>query len=765
MLLSFGVVLVFVAVLVTSPVSGAEGGNASFITVLYPGWNLIGWVADATPVDSLFNEIEELDRVSDRDSASGDWQSTARGEDRVDSETRILRPGRAYWLYLNGEQSVEWIRARGTYSNNMQLRSGTNFVAWRALDSVPAAVGMRQIRNSAVMAGTWDAATQKWRLAPVSLAFSYWSLNEFNHGDGVWIRTTTDIVWHQLTGESPSVTFVGSVSEQQRADTLAELEAYREMFAATFGGVVSGARIVVFSDTNANMAWSQEVFGSGRTREACGSVRAWETYYTISCDKSVLAHEYFHVLQHAAERLAGTTLPPDWIVEGGAMYAPLLAVSETTGSETSELIEDTLRAAQADGRGLSIAAAHTFDHHQYQTAAAAIHLLMQTNGSKRLLQYDRRLSAAPPGRHYRACGGDPYSRAMFEKLFGISIPNLKSLIKSASPRYEPPHTLAASLQTQEPPLRLQLQILSPDGSRYNSAATMCLTAPDTGSQFAELAIAGSLSIPVESGRYEVQAIELGGGCHVGFDALQILVEDRIDDSLATVKLHATGCRAVVSGTVLGRDGRPLQPYSRGVWIELYPESAEDIHWSRRTQVAPDALGKFQTSIAPERYSIAVSPIESGNPIFGWVTNNGISLDREDRAILDLTTDLEQQVTIRLPFSRTIRIAGVVYDSSGHPAENLTVTAEGTGSGYLRRSNDGMSRGYIGWSQRTDSSGRFDMPFAGEDANVLLRTETDCHLGWFGPEGFTTDLSQIAFWETRDRDIRGLRIELPRSACD
>lgn len=724
----------------------ADDGEDSIVTELHPGWNLIGWVQDAAPTSELFDAIPVLDRVAAYDSASASWVVSVRAGQSGNVQT--LRPGRAYWLHVNAEQSVEWIRTRGSYNNQTELQGGNNFVAWRALDRVPAAVGLRQIRDSAVVVGSWDAARQRWRLAIVSQPLTRWAISEFNHGEGLWINVSADVTWNQLTGESPRVSFVGPVSEQQRAETLADLETYRETFAATFGGVVSGAHVVVFSDTKAASAWRQEVRGSGSA--PCGGAVAWEASYTISCGKSVLAHEYFHLLQYAASAAGVRVRPPNWMTEGGATYAQLLAVS-VEGFDFSEAMRSTWRSSRADGRGLTTVT-DAYDHHQYLTGAAAVHLLLQTNSAEELLLYERRLSS-----------GDTYSRAVFAEQFGISIPDLDALMDTATPHFDPPGR-ATALQTQEPPLRLQVEIQAPEGSRYHGTATIGFFAADRGRHFSELAIEGSLSVPVVSGRYEVQTVDVGGGCQVGFDAPGIVVEDRLVDTIASIRLEATGCDAVLSGTVLGRDGLPLHPGARRVWVELFPESAGDSHWSRATQVAPDASGRFQATVAPDRYSVAVSPIESGNAVFGWMTDDGISLDRDRRMIVDLTTDLTQEVTIRLPISRTIRISGVVYDDTGRPIENLLVVPEGSGGGYLRpRVED--SRGYIGWGGRTDSSGSFGLLFAGQDAVIVLFDDKNCHLGWFGPDGFTTDLSEVSYWETQDRDISDLRIELPRSACE
>ena len=761
MLRHIGVVLAAAvsAVVVLGTLGQADDGEAFIVTELHPGWNLIGWVQEPTPVDELFDSVAELDRIAVYDSASGTWSEKARAEQSEGQWT--LRSGRAYWLHVSGERAIEWMRERGSYSNDIELKSGSNFVAWRALDRVPAAVGLRQIRNSTVAAGRWDAAKQQWRLAPVLLPFSYWSLSEFNHGDGVWIKAIEDVTWRQLTGESPSVTFIGPVTDQQRVDTLAELEAYRELFAVTFGGVVSGAAVVVFSDNGVSAKWSSEASG---TAHSCGWARGWEAYYSISCGKSTLAHEYFHLLQNAASEWGRLAVPPDWMTEGGAVYATLLSSSVVGGPGFADQMSTVWRGSQADGRGLSTAG-EAGDHHQYQTGAAAIHLLMQSNQAEELLLYERLLSSAPPGVHHHAYGADAYSRTAFEELFGVSIPALETRLYGPAPSFESTNAQATALQTQEPPLRLQLEIEAPDGNRIEGTATISLFAPATDSHFAVLALGGSISVPIVTGRYKVQAVDVGGGCQVGFEAPLIVVEDRFDNSYTTVRLKATGCEAVVSGTVLGRDGQPLQPRARGVWVELYAESEDGLHRSPPTRVEPDQRGRFQATVAPGRYAIGVSPIETGGAVFGWVTEEGLSLDRTRRSILDLRSDPEQEVTVRLPLSRTIRVSGVVHEPNGRPAESLTIFVEGSSWGYLRPWTEGMSRGYIGWRQRTDSRGRFDLPFAGQNAVIVVLNEHDCHLGWYGPGGFTTDLSEISYWATEDRDIRNLRIHLPRTACE
>ncbi|MYJ58245.1 MAG: hypothetical protein F4088_05110, partial [Chloroflexi bacterium] len=80
MLRHIGVVLAAAvsAVVVLGTLGQADDGEAFIVTELHPGWNLIGWVQEPTPVDELFDSVAELDRIAVYDSASGTWSEKAR---------------------------------------------------------------------------------------------------------------------------------------------------------------------------------------------------------------------------------------------------------------------------------------------------------------------------------------------------------------------------------------------------------------------------------------------------------------------------------------------------------------------------------------------------------------------------------------------------------------------------------------------------------------------------------------------------------------
>ena len=86
----------------------AASGAGTITTVLYPGWNMVGWVGPSTPTSELFDAIPALRQVSAWDAEAQDYQHAVRN--RYD-ELPTLTPGVGLWLRLRGNSAVEWTRA------------------------------------------------------------------------------------------------------------------------------------------------------------------------------------------------------------------------------------------------------------------------------------------------------------------------------------------------------------------------------------------------------------------------------------------------------------------------------------------------------------------------------------------------------------------------------------------------------------------------------------------------------------------------------
>ena len=86
----------------------AEASEADTITtVLYPGWNMVGWVGPSTPTSELFDAIPALRQVSAWDADEQAYQHALR---RRYDDLATLTLGMGLWLRLGGDSTIEWTR-------------------------------------------------------------------------------------------------------------------------------------------------------------------------------------------------------------------------------------------------------------------------------------------------------------------------------------------------------------------------------------------------------------------------------------------------------------------------------------------------------------------------------------------------------------------------------------------------------------------------------------------------------------------------------
>ena len=684
---------------------------------------------------------------------------------RDGGELQSLFPGMGLWLRVGGDTEFEWSRSRGPYVNRTQLVASGNFVAWQALDGVPAAVGLRQIRDVAMTVQTWDAAQQHWRVAVPAQPTSQWSLEEFNHGDAVWIQADASVEWRQLTGESPRVIFVVNVSAELRERTLADLESIRETFATIFGGVVSGQSVFVFADTDTQIAWRQEVYGSARQRESCGSALAGTVYATLTCGPEVLAHEYFHALQ-AVSRLSEEAFgggSVHWMQEGAAQYAAYLWWDRHEPGRFANYMRFARDWFEDDGRPLrSVSSA--FGAHHYHGGALAVSMLVEDVGSWAVLDYVRRLQASQPG---LIRGESTSERKAFQRAFGITLEEFYTEFEdnrgTLPDRIDPSATRATELVTRESPFRLDLIIEGPNGELHEGFASVLLQSVRGGLVTSN----GTVQITMPRGVYDIERVTVDGGCSVPFERVDtdgtpnarksaVIVSDNLLAQPNRIRVSAGACGGVISGVVRGPGGAPLRraPAGFDVWVEAYAEGEADRR--RAAAVIPDEEGRFKIMLAPGQYSVGISPIESGGAAFGWHTAHGVSTSYSERMIIDVSAESPSEINISLPFAKTVEISGTVRGPSGMPVPDISV------SPVSFSHND--RPGWVGWGGSTDTGGHFKVKFRGLHVGLLV-SRGDCELGWYGPNGFVDADGERSYFEPKDRDILDLTIDVPKITCE
>ena len=753
--IALSIVLLSLAVIFVGQVHSARADSPELVTTLHGGWNLVGWVDVETPVGQLFgdNGVPRLEAVRAWDSVEQSWLTAAPDGG---GNLQTLTPGMGLWLSLSPGESFEWRRARGHYANSTMLREGENLVAWSALDAVPAAVGLRQIRDAATLIGAWNAEEQRWQMAAPHTPHSVWTLGQFNHGDAVWIEATDEIEWRQLTGESPRVTFIGDVSDEQRETTLAELESIRETFATAFGGVSSAVDVLVFENRDVFQAWNKRHTGDAST-PPCGKAAGSDIAYNLECGVGTLAHEYFHRLEWATGgHDRGRSSPYAWFSEGAAELAAFLFADSSHPGEFERRLRSAWTAVAELDRTLSDPDDLTI---RYAGGAVATYMLAQRSGSDALLRYLRDLYGSDDFRWQDA-------DAVFAQTFSVSLTEFyrewEQATRSVPAVIKPLERQAIELISTESPWRLDIDIRKPDGQAVDTPVHVLLSIPGL-----HWAFDGSVSIAARPGSYSLDQVSMNS-CLLrwyreGRPSSGALGELDVSEQWGLapnrIRLRTGGCDSTISGIALSPDGSALDRSEFRVWIRAYPEPWPSEGLPNPTAGAiPGPDGSFEMSVPNGRYSVGVGPVESGRPGFGWYVPGGLSVHRGDRHVFAAPSGGTVKIDVMLPYGRRVNISGVVEGPGGGAAAGITVAPTGPHDGDPARSN-----GWIGWGDVTGEAGTFAIPFTGTHAALNLLSD-GCLLGTWGPEGFRPTGQGASYWEVNDRDISDLVIRLPRTTC-
>ena len=216
--------------------ASSEPDEADTITtVLYPGWNMVGWVGPSTPTSELFEEIPALRQVSEWDA---DAQAYRRAVRNRYGAVPTLTGGMGMWLFLRGDSTVEWSRRVRPDGFVIRMEPGVNIVA------IAADGGVTSVRLVATAARRWNPVIQRFK----SYEFGDETLGR---GDALQIEVPSAVNWWQPGTPDQSPVFVGDVPAETRAAILAEYERAKEFFADRFGIVTAGPRQYIASDSEA----------------------------------------------------------------------------------------------------------------------------------------------------------------------------------------------------------------------------------------------------------------------------------------------------------------------------------------------------------------------------------------------------------------------------------------------------------------------------------------------------------------------------------
>ena len=139
----------------------AQGPTAETGTTLHPGVNLVGRVAEPTPVSQLFREIPQLESVWAWDAELRDWIVASRGAPEWLGGLRFVWTGMGLRLVLGGEEPFVWQRSTEPIRGLVKLRTGWNLVAWSGADRTSINDALKGIGWSLRTVHRWNPTTQQ----------------------------------------------------------------------------------------------------------------------------------------------------------------------------------------------------------------------------------------------------------------------------------------------------------------------------------------------------------------------------------------------------------------------------------------------------------------------------------------------------------------------------------------------------------------------------------------------------------------------------
>lgn len=370
--------------------AGRAAGNP---TILRPGDNYIGWVAEDLSVRALRAQVPEIVSVQA-------WDPRAR---RLYDPPR-LTAGTGLLIKVDAPAPVSWWRPTEPRRGLVRLKQGLNLVAW-AGDQVPI---------SQATLGIGDSLTRAW--APGGSRY-------VKRGGALWVEVTRPVNWLQPTGRLPGLHFPGGASAALMSEVRRDLADVVEYSATEFGVEVdfAAADIYVASDVESYIeyrglqgddadgargtwfsavAWAsmgevvvvkQESWARGQGRDDAGS----EEPLSSVAGRYVLAHEYFHLLQH---QLGDGIEAPAWMIEGSATWFESVLLQRDDQVPNEEVLAEPEFTTDLDGapalQSLEFGGAHGFE---YTLGEVALRMLVSDSDLAAPIEFWRVLLPVPVG--------------------------------------------------------------------------------------------------------------------------------------------------------------------------------------------------------------------------------------------------------------------------------------------------------------------------------------------------------------------------------
>ncbi len=223
-----GALLVLALALTAKP---AQASDVSVTTELRPGWNLVGWTAGEADIDAVFSALPSLLTVYAWDADEQRFIGAYRDGPDTRDDLKTLTPGMGLFLYLAGEDRVEWTRPHVPESLRVSLVPGWNLVAWSGIDNTLLTDGLAPLGSSVGGSWLWNAETGR------AEAGDRGRDRRLKRGEALWIDSARELRWRQA--DAPvSLEFIGEFNEEERTVATGFVEDAIDFFAHRFEVVV-----------------------------------------------------------------------------------------------------------------------------------------------------------------------------------------------------------------------------------------------------------------------------------------------------------------------------------------------------------------------------------------------------------------------------------------------------------------------------------------------------------------------------------------------
>ncbi|MXW25382.1 MAG: hypothetical protein F4Z77_03645 [Dehalococcoidia bacterium] len=365
----FLAVLLWAAIAAPAPAEAQEPETETITTLLYPGWNMVGWVGRPTPVRGIFEEIPELTHIYGWDTEAQRYRRSTPTSTGYRMSRAVL--GQGLWFFIAGDAVVEWVRPVWDRYALLSVESGLNLTGWAGQDAEPIETALGRFGDRVTVAWRWDAEAQRFDVyVPGAGASS--TLAELNRGDALLLELSEEASWWQSGFGNTTIAFSEEVTPERQEDVRSGLAEVVAFFAEQYGLHLPDFALRSEEDfpNQARTVFLGRPPGS-RVQSSTVSIASNLTGFSLN---RVLAHEYFHVLQHS---LARYPYPPVWLTEGAATYAAAL-YEVTVGAQTGEEIrQDWWQVAGRVGESLSELESDFYGAaERYYLAAAAVDWLV-----------------------------------------------------------------------------------------------------------------------------------------------------------------------------------------------------------------------------------------------------------------------------------------------------------------------------------------------------------------------------------------------------